>query len=183
MNLFSTFFWLSLFGTLLAAGLGIGLGAYLGASTKPLVRAAGLPASAGIGIGAGLVAAIGTGALVLGVIFLKLLNLPVGSLAAGLAFGLVIALVTVDWAGTALAAGFVGIYTATAIASAFGLFSLLRFLPEFLSRFILPYIGQIVTSLGGLAALLIVGFVAALVSRLVNQYVTEGSTTPPTTSI
>ncbi|UFP95964.1 hypothetical protein [Gloeobacter morelensis] len=170
MDLIGTSLPLVLLGIALAALAGTALGAYAGASIRTLTRAASTPVAAGIGVGSALVATVGTGFLVAALFWLRLGNLPVGWLAAGVAFGLVVALVTVDWAGAALAAAFVGTYAAVAVGGlvAFSyLGPFLRFIPPFVTNLLLSTLFSLV----GLALLLIVGFTAALLVRLLNQYV------------
>ncbi|AGY57840.1 hypothetical protein [Gloeobacter kilaueensis] len=170
-------FALALLGVLIAALVGVALGAYAGVLTRPLTRAANIPLAAGIGVGSGVVASLGAVFLVVVTVAARLFNLPVGWLAAGIAFGLVIALVTLDWAGAALAGGFVAVIAVTSFGGLFAFFSLgplLRFIPPF----ILQYALVVLSSLVNLAILLLVGLVAALVVRLLNQYVLQESNSP-----
>lgn len=166
----------ALVGIVFALVGGIALGTYAGAQTRPLVRGTAWSVTSGLGALVGLVATIGGVALVLAVFGLRVpYFLPVGWLAAGLLFGVVVALVTVDWAGVFLAGGLLTTLLVSGVGGAFlsvHLVQLFRFLPPFLVRLILPYLAPVLaalTSLLPLAILCIVAFLAALAARVVNE--------------
>ncbi|MBC8123731.1 MAG: hypothetical protein H7Y22_18070 [Gemmatimonadaceae bacterium] len=171
---------------LLAVTAGVALGAFAGASSRVLTVDAPLPAAAGIGVASGLLAVLGTGVLAVSSLFIVYLNyLPVGWLAAGLLFGVVVALVTVDWAGTALAGGLVGTYVGLTVGGTFLAANLGRFGPV-IPPFVQESLVLVLVSLVVITALLVIGFTAALVARLVNLFVAgeadgRGSTVRPPT--
>jgi hypothetical protein len=166
----------ALLGIFLALTGGIALGAWAGAQTRPLVRSATWPVAAGVGTGVGLVAAIGAVVLTFALLYARLNFLPIGWLAAGVLFGVVVALVTIDWAGAALAGATVtalALSAAGAVAISVNIFYLLRFIPPFLLRFLQPILSLVIgslTSLVPLAGLLLIALLAALAARLVNQF-------------
>lgn len=169
---------------LLAVTAGVALGAFAGASSRVLTVDAPLPVAAGIGIASGLLAVLGTGVLAVSSLFIVYLNyLPVGWLAVGLLFGVVVALVTVDWAGTALAGGLVGTYIGLTVAGTFLAANLGRF-GGVIPPVVQESVALVLVSLVVITALLVIGFTAALVARLVNVLVAgegdgRGSTVQP----
>jgi hypothetical protein len=182
----------ALIGGFLALLVGIGLGAFAGSATRPLVRGASLPIAGGVGVLVGLVATIGSIFLVVALPALRLPFLPIGWLAAGILFGAIVAVSTLDWAGVTLAGGLLTTFVTTTITSFFFLSTLLRLVPPFIWKLLPPFlvkiifgaVAQSVFAMAGLAVLCLIGYIAAVTARVVSQFFTdngdEGST--PTTS-
>lgn len=182
----------ALIGGFLALLAGIGLGAFAGSATRPLVRGASLPIAGGVGVLIGIVATIGSIFLVIALPALRLPYLPIGWLAAGVLFGAIVAVSTLDWAGVTLAGGLLTTYVATTVTSFFFLSTLLRLVPPFIWKLLPPFLVKIifgavaesVFAMVGLALLCLIGYIAAVTARVVSQFFTdsgEGSTTTPYT--
>lgn len=179
----------ALIGGLLALLIGIGLGAFAGSATRPLVRNAALPIAGGVGVLIGVVATIGSIFLVVALPALRVPFLPIGWLAAGILFGAIVAVSTIDWAGVTLAGGLLTTYVATTVTSFFFLSTLLRLVPPFIWKLLPPFLVKIifgavaesVFAMVGLAVLCLIGYVAAVTARVVSQvFIAEGGATPTT---
>jgi hypothetical protein len=183
----------ALIGGFLALLVGIGLGAFAGSATRPLIRGASLPIAGGVGVLVGLVATIGSIFLVVALPALRVPSiLPIGWLAAGILFGAIVAVSTLDWAGVTLAGGLLTTFVTTTITSFFFLSTLLRLVPPFIWKLLPPFlvkiifgvVAQSVFAMVGLAVLCLIGYIAAVTARAVSQFLTDngGESSTPTTS-
>lgn len=178
----------ALIGGFLALLVGVGLGAFAGAATRPLIRGASLPIAGGVGVLIGIVATIGSIFLVVALPALRIPFLPVGWLAAGVLFGAIVAVSTLDWAGVTLAGGLLTTYVTTTVTSFFFLSTLLRLVPPFIWKLLPPFLVKIifgavaesVFAMVGLAVLCLIGYIAAVTARVVSQFLIDNSGEAPT---